>query len=132
MASILEQSKIVPSDDGYTLSNINDAVVKVLKVTPAIECDVDKAKNSLINEIRICFNKDFELIDCTHNDGLGDGIATNCNLKKPIMYLSKIPANSSFDSYDVYFTFNEESPDYDYDPLFNFYKLVKFMIWVTL
>lgn len=53
----------------------------------------------MLSEIRICFDKTLKLIDC---DGIAMGsksrqdkskihTLTNCDMKKPILYLDKVP-----------------------------------------
>lgn len=139
MDNILSQSNITPSLTGYTVQNIFDSVKKVVGATPTIQCDVDKSKQTLISEIRICFNKSLELIDCTGADGVADDPPlTNCALKKPVMYLDKVPpettttttAATKLKKFEVVLLpYYEKVPEDA--PLVNFYKLVKFLMWYT-
>lgn len=146
MANILSQSNITPSLNGYTVQNIFDSVKKLLGATPTIQCDVDKSKQTLISEIRICFNKSLDLIDCTGADGVtaavgDDAPLTNCALKKPVMYLDKVPpetttttstttAATKLKKFEVVLLPYYENVPED-APLVNFYKLVKFLMWYT-
>lgn len=138
MDNILSQSNITPSTNGYTVQNIFDSVKKVLNATATIQCDVDKSKQTLISEIRICFNKALELIDCTGADGVSDddGPITNCALKKSVMYLDKVPpANTTLATKTkkfevVLLPYYENVPEDA--PLVNLLKLIKFIIWLTI
>lgn len=135
MANILSQANITPSLTGYTVQNIFDSVKRVLNATPTVECDVDKSKQRLISEIRICFNKSLELIDCTKTDGLSDDSPiTNCALNKPIMYLDKVPpeptTTANPGNIEVYLdSYYEDIPEDT--AMVNFYKLIKFLMWFT-
>ncbi|KAG5866222.1 hypothetical protein JTB14_033438 [Gonioctena quinquepunctata] len=97
LADILEQSRITPRSTGYTPEQIFDAVKFYTKVDPIVQCVTDRiSKDSMISEIRICFNKTFELIDCDHTNPINKmkgSILSNCNLKKPVMYLATVPTN---------------------------------------
>ncbi len=87
MTSILATSNIVPDNQkSYELNEIHGAVKKVLNRNPSIQCFID-GDEQYLNEIRICFNRDLNLIDC---DGIDkrtnkDNIGTNCR-NKPINY----------------------------------------------
>lgn len=133
MDTILSQANIVPNETGYTVENIFNAIKSFLNVTPAVDCEVDKAKQTLISEIRICFNKSLELIDCTGADGLGDTPITDCSLKKPVIYADKVPAVTTPKPkrFEVFLqSYYEEMPE---DAgMVNFYKLLKFLMWFTL
>lgn len=133
MANILSQSKITPGITGYTVQNIFDSVKSVLNVTPTIQCDVDKSKQTLISEIRICFNKSLELIDCTGADGFTDDKPiTNCALKKPVMYLDKVPIEPTTTPGNIEVYLEPYYGDIAEDAaMVNFYKLIKFLMWFT-
>lgn len=79
IAAILAKSNIIPDNEkSYKLSDINAAVKRVLNKNPSINC-YRATNEQYLNEIRLCFNRQMELIDC-------DGMAsTNC-LNKPIYY----------------------------------------------
>ncbi|XP_047119185.1 ribonuclease Oy [Schistocerca piceifrons] len=79
--------------EGFSAQEFSDAVVSVLGVDPDIQCIEDKG-NAYLFEIRICFNKTLELVDC---DGIKmktsmDSLITNCPHDKPIFYPSKLPS----------------------------------------
>lgn len=138
MADILTKSNITPTSTGYTVQDIFDSVKKIINATPTIQCDVDKSKQTLISEIRICFNKSLELIDCTGADGVNDAPITNCALKKPVLYLDKIPPENTTTTTTpktkmfsvILLPYYENVPEDA--PLVNFYKLIKFLMWFTI
>lgn len=93
MTTILAKSNIVADNDkSYELIDIHKAVTRVLNKNPSITCYIDRTTNEqYLSEIRICFNKQLELVDCDGVDssskssfGKGDMI-TNC-LQKMISY----------------------------------------------
>lgn len=91
MNTILAKSNIVPDNEkSYQLLDIHTAVKRVLNKNPSINCYIDRATNEqYLNEIRLCFSRQLELIDC---DGIDrrtskDNVSTNC-LNKPINYRS--------------------------------------------
>lgn len=127
ITGILESSKIVPNSDGYTLGDIYNAIKTVLKVNPDIQCTTDKAKFSLLSEIRICFDKNLELIDCVSSIEHSDNILGNCNANKAIMYYSNFTMLVA-DDFDAFV-----EPDFSTESsLLNVYNLIKFLIWFTL
>lgn len=127
ITGILETSKIVPSVDGYTLADIDSAIKTVLKVTPDIQCTTDKAKYSLLSEIRICFDKNLELIDCVSSTMFSGDILGNCNANKPVMYYSNF-STLAIDDFDTFMDLDVSRQS----TLLNVYNLVKFLIWFTL
>ncbi|CAH1957893.1 unnamed protein product [Acanthoscelides obtectus] len=132
LSNILEQSKIVAGTSGYSPGQIFDAVKSVIKVKPTIQCEVDhKTKESMISEIRICFNKSLEPIDCDHSDSVTSGAAiTNCDLNKPVMYFSEMPSTDM--SYEVDYIddgFRQHFEEQMY--YLQVYKFLKFIIWFT-
>ncbi|CAH1100302.1 unnamed protein product [Psylliodes chrysocephalus] len=96
IADMLTQSKITPGQNGYHVEQIANAVKAVTKHNPMIECVFDShTRESMISEIRICFDKSLEVIDCVQSHGINNNnstnVITNCSLKKPIMYLDTVP-----------------------------------------
>ncbi|XP_028131257.1 ribonuclease Oy [Diabrotica virgifera virgifera] len=125
IADMLLQSKITPGTTGYTVDEIVDAIKAVTQHQPNIECIVEShTKQSMISEIRICLDKSFEVIDC-----VGSAL-TNCNKKKPIMYLDNVPddAMSQIDYIDEYSEERYRESAY----YMEFYKFVKFLIWFSM
>lgn len=106
MTAILAKSDIVPDNvKSYTLADINKAVKSVLNKNPSINCYTDRTTNEqYLSEIRICFNKQLQLIDC---DGIEsfkkDNVITNC-FKKAINYRVDLPGHiSNWFTYFAYF-----------------------------
>ncbi|XP_002024998.2 ribonuclease Oy [Drosophila persimilis] len=126
MSRILDASDIHP-DSNNTVTAINNAIVKALGKNPSIHCLFDtKHEISYLSEIRICFNKSLELIDC---DGvkLGDAVSikypggnvtTNCHISSLVHYPSLVPPL-------------QRKREWKF-PLVNVYKLLQFLMWFTL
>uniref|UniRef100_A0A6B2EIY0 Putative ribonuclease t2 family n=1 Tax=Phlebotomus kandelakii TaxID=1109342 RepID=A0A6B2EIY0_9DIPT len=135
MSSILAQAKILP-DSTPTIEEIHEAVVSQLNRNPVIHCTYDsRRKENFLEEIRICFNKTLELIDCdgvvgstypTH-DYTGGKIISNCDPGKGILYPSIVP------------DLNERLPSLRADqddsqlklPLVSIYKIIQIVKWAT-
>lgn len=134
MSAVLAKSNVLP-DNNYTLINIHNAVRNGLNHNPSIHCITDKHTGDIyLSEIRICFNKQLELIDC---NGVimslitisypGGQVITNCDLTKPIHYPSVVPKylldqSTSSDRTESTWRF----------PLVNVYKLIEMIKWFTL
>lgn len=136
MSSILAQANIVP-DTSFGVLHLQTEIEKILKVHPVIHCvyDVHDQKHYL-SEIRICFNKTLDLVDCDgvvggtneHNSTVtitypGGKVITNCDLTKPIYYPSTVPPTK--------FNQNQRKTEWKF-PFVNFYKLIQMIKWVTL
>lgn len=131
---ILANSKVVPGATGYTVEQIYDAIKAHTNVNPMIQCVTDQhTKESLISEIRICFNKSLELIDCDQTSPINrrsTGIITNCSLKKTVMYFAEVPTKQisyQMDYVDEYFKKHFEEQMY----YMKMYRFLKFIIWFT-
>nr|XP_022918100.1 ribonuclease Oy [Onthophagus taurus] len=135
VGEILKRKGIVPNNTGYTIQEINDVLTQELNTTVIIQCVVQAhTKISLISEIRMCFDKSLNLIGCDFDtlkylftDNMmynyeSSGIFTNCNLKKPVMYLDSIPRELQ-DKYDQVDNLEK---------LITLYRVIKFLIWYTL
>ncbi|KAK0175071.1 hypothetical protein PV327_008855 [Microctonus hyperodae] len=87
MKYVLAKANILPNNH-YKVQEILDGVEKILGKRGQVECIVNpKTKERYLFEVRICFDKSFNLINC-------DGIAnfpTNCSKKKNIIYPSSVP-----------------------------------------
>ncbi|XP_054084445.1 ribonuclease Oy isoform X1 [Zeugodacus cucurbitae] len=128
MSNILGNAGIHP-DSNNTVVALQTAIVKTLGKNPSIHCIYDNKRDvSYLEEIRICFNKQFELIDC---DGVipGDAVAinypggtvnTNCHISKPIHYPSNVPP-----------LLREQEEKWKF-PVVNTFKLLQFIMWFTL
>lgn len=138
IGDILAQGNIKPQDNGYRVDQISDAIRNVLKKNITVQCVVDaKTKESLISEIRICFDKSFQLIDCdpTNPNHLTDDVITNCSLKKPVMYLGTVPTRDDDDEEESLSEESEIELQMYYrerNTLMNVYRFIKFLLWFTL
>jgi len=125
LTAILAKSNIVPNAKGYTVEDLHNSIKSATNKNPSIECITDREGQSLINEIRICLDKDLEVIDCdvTNTTGL-----SNCSLKKPVMYYATLPNNTASDeAYEQMCLENVQQEE----NLFNWYLLFKFITWFT-
>ncbi|XP_063990054.1 ribonuclease Oy-like [Diachasmimorpha longicaudata] len=87
MKIVLQKAQIVPGE-AYSVQTILDGIKNVLGKTCQVECVSNKEeKRSYLFEIRICFDKSFNLIDC---EGIA-GFPTNCSPKRQIMYPGTVP-----------------------------------------
>lgn len=134
LSDILAQSKIVPNTDGYTVEQIYNAVKSYTKKNLMVQCVVDrKTKESMISEIRICFNKSLNVIDCDpSNPGNKNGLQamTNCNLKNPIMYFAEVPMNGI--SYEMDYVDDAFKQHFEQQMYYmSIYRLLRFLIWFT-
>lgn len=113
MSKILAESNIVPSDDKvYTLSDFYNAVKAQLNAEPQIECRSEKGGKQYLFEIRLCFTKALELVDCSMVDRVDVMATTNCLPKTGITYPASYVPPKRY--------------------LVQLYKLVNFMQWFTL
>lgn len=130
MTDLLAKANIVP-DQQYNIAELNAGIRSVLDHNPSIHCIHEKHTGEIyLAEIRICFNKELELIDCdgVHFDSgfqSRNGIITNCDAVKPINYPSTVPKhllNDDEDKTKMVWRF----------PWVNMYKLVQIVKWFTL
>lgn len=129
MSDVLEKSGIYPGSNN-TISALSSAVVNALGKNPSIHCLYDsKTDISYLAEIRICFDKSLQLVDC---DGVRFGqvsfdypmvkVNTNCHISKPIYYPSNVAPMEQQ---------NRKKSSWKF-PIVDIYKLVQFLIWCTL
>lgn len=134
LSDILRQSKIIPGPNGYTPEQLSNAVKAVTKTNPTIQCVVDRhTKESMISEIRICFNKSLEPVDCdllTPNHPKQNGTLTNCSWKKPVMYYAEVPSTDATFEPDY---IDEGCRQHFEEQMYyvGLYKFLKFLIWFT-
>ncbi|XP_054003039.1 ribonuclease Oy [Hylaeus anthracinus] len=89
MKNVLAKAQILPGNS-YAMTDIFNAIQRILGKRGTVICQKDKkTKKSYIFEIRICFNKNFELIDC---DGVY-GYPTNCDRSTNVIYPGEVPHN---------------------------------------
>ncbi|ALC43397.1 RNaseX25, partial [Drosophila busckii] len=124
IANILDAAGIHP-DSNNSVVTINQALVRGLGKNPSIHCLFDgKHDISYLAEIRLCFNKSLELINC---DGINrdvmavhfqDGtVNTNCHISSPVHYPSVLPPLLRKQPWKF--------------PVVDFYKLLQFLMWFT-
>ena len=136
MGKILLENDVVPMDAGYKVDDIFYAVRNNLSKVPSIQCIFDKETNqSMINEIRLCFDKNLTLIDCggakfkdeQYYSMGNDTILTNCKLNQLVIYPA-VPVNETR-------TIESERTNSEFDfleTLSELYKLLLFLIWLTI
>lgn len=85
----------------YKIADIHNAVHQKLNRIPSIHCySSPKDGKNYLSEIRLCFSKSLELINC-HVTGNAEmvyrsaatnvEVLTNCNLHKEIIYADSLP-----------------------------------------
>ncbi|XP_053673173.1 ribonuclease Oy [Anopheles nili] len=87
----------------YSLSTLNKALYDYYGKHSAIECYFDRKTHSqLLNEVRICFDKQLQLADCDGIVGFErvslpnmrvGTVISNCNAAKSIFYPATVPSN---------------------------------------
>lgn len=131
MTDLLNKANIQP-DKQYTIAELHDGIRSTLSHNPSIHCIREKHTGAIyLAEIRICFSKQLELIDCDgihFEDALysSNGIITNCDSRKPINYPSTVPQHL------INVTDNDKTKMVWRFPWVNLYKLVQMMKWFTL
>lgn len=142
MNGLLSKASMEPGNQ-YNVNEFHDAIKNALNVNPVIECVKEKQYNreQYLSEIRICFNKQLELVDCDGVVGAlpelsehlysysypnSDNIITSCNRNQPIHYPSKLPQHIIARSKD-----ETIKPVWRF-PWVNLYKLVQIIKWFTL
>lgn len=86
MKNILNNAGITPSDmKEYKVIDFHNAVKAKLGFKPMVECHKVDGKQFLF-EIRICFSKSLELIDCEDTHMTNTDIITNCKPTEGIIY----------------------------------------------
>ncbi|XP_014474868.1 PREDICTED: ribonuclease Oy [Dinoponera quadriceps] len=89
MIDVLKKANIEPGEK-YMINDLLRAVQKILKKRAQVICTKNKKTGELyVNEIRICFDKTLQLVDC---DGVYN-FPTNCDKSELIMYPSSVPRN---------------------------------------
>ncbi|XP_011704178.1 PREDICTED: ribonuclease Oy [Wasmannia auropunctata] len=86
MIDVLSKANILPGNK-YMVQDIFMGIQKVLNKRAQIMCVNGKKNESYVIEIRICFDKTLQLVDC---DGIYN-FPTNCDKSKPIIYPSRVP-----------------------------------------
>lgn len=126
MTSLLSKANITPGAN-YNATNIYMAIKNELKRDPFLHCIKEKHSQIVyLAEIRICFNKQLELMDC---DGIKSNQKTsfgNCRIDELVAYPSAMPGyplnRPNSNKVKSVWTF----------PWVNLYKLIQIVKWFTL
>lgn len=129
MNGLLAKSNILPGAM-YNVTDFYNAIKQTLNINPSIHCVHEHGGGQYLSELKICFSKQLELIDC---NGVSDeyvtehtnGVITNCNTKQEIEYPSTLPEyllNTDRESKKSVWRF----------PWVNLYKLIQMIKWFTL
>ncbi|XP_003706196.3 ribonuclease Oy [Megachile rotundata] len=87
MKDVLAKSNILLGE-AYSIENIRNAIEKILGKRAAIMCRKNKTTGeSYIFEIRICFDKMLQLVDC---DGIYE-YPTDCDTSLKVIYPGEVP-----------------------------------------
>lgn len=130
MNGVLAKSNVLPGAM-YNVTDFYDAIKQTLNINPSIHCVHEHGGGQYLSELKICFNKQLELIDC---NGISDeyttehknGVITNCNAKQPIQYPSTLP------DYLLNDMDRESTTSVWRFPWVNLYKLIQLIKWFTL
>lgn len=132
MSSILAKGQILP-DETHQLNDIHAAVVNALQKQPSIHCIRDrKTAQEYLSEIRICFDKQLQLVDCDNvmfiseysfRQDFADGINSNCGRSSPILYpnvvpIERLPERTRKSTWQF--------------PVVELYKILEILKWLTL
>ncbi|XP_019766589.1 ribonuclease Oy [Dendroctonus ponderosae] len=134
LADILAKGGVSPSSTGYDVAQFYNALKSGLGKEPIIHCVQDKKTNSsYISEIRICFNKTLEMIDCNPTNPVHRarfGLDTNCNQKKLVWYIPQVPPSSGPPKFSLP-GWRQNSAD-ERSRLLGVYRLLKLIQWITV
>lgn len=130
MNGLLAKSNILPGAM-YNITDFYNAIKQALNINPSIHCVHEHGGGQYLSELKICFTKQLELIDC---NGISDeyvtehrnGVITNCNSKQEIQYPSTLP------EYLLKSTDRESKKSVWHFPWVNLYKLIQMIKWFTL
>lgn len=102
--NLLSKVNIMP-DVQYNFTEFYECLRNELKIKPEITCFKNEGTHEQYPfEIRICFNKKLEAIDCIYMPSVANSniskkysarIPTNCNVKRPILYPSRFPTEKN-------------------------------------
>lgn len=99
MSDILEKEGILPSEvKTFQPENVYSSIKSAIGKNPSLHCALDPhTGKSYMFEIRICFNKSLELVDCDGiklskgNFNLSKDKLIHCDVTKPLQYPSVVP-----------------------------------------
>lgn len=133
MNSLLSKSNVEPGTK-YNVADFHNAIKSAIKINPSIHCVREKHHNGeqYLSEIKICFNKQLELVNCNGVLGLpaphyDDDVITNCDPNNQINYPSTLP--------QYLLDNNDREPVKPVSwrfPWVNLYKLLQLIKWLTL
>ncbi|XP_050293452.1 ribonuclease Oy [Anthonomus grandis grandis] len=135
LTTILNKGGVTPGNNGYDVALIYSVIKNAINKEPSIQCVIDrKTKESYINEIRICFDKNLNLMDCDPASPIQRmryGLNTNCNQKKPVRYIDNVPVpNLNSDNYNKEIDIKKY---YDQQARFTrLYQLFRTIFWMTI
>lgn len=125
MKDVLDKGGVHPDSNTPTdTTSLWLAVKTTLGVNPSIHCIHDKKTSQYyLKELRICFNKALELVDCDgirmHNSLRWQPLG-NCPNDKPVLYPSSVPPPS-----------RKPLPPPPTTPMANLLNLIQFVMWMT-
>lgn len=99
MSQILETLEVIPGGK-YKVFDVHNVVFETLNKIPSIHCVRAKDGNNYLSEIRLCFSKSLELIDCQvtgntevvyRSNATKKQLITNCNLHMDVIYPDTLP-----------------------------------------
>lgn len=128
---LLAKENIVPGTQ-YNITDFQSAIKKTLNINPSIHCFKEKRSgNPYLAEIRICFNKNLELVNCGGikfypYDEHSDELITDCQHDEPVWYPNVVPEH-----------FLDREPEHVEKPAWRFpwvnlYKFIQILKWFTL
>jgi ribonuclease T2 len=134
MSNVLEKSNITP-DKSISVREVHSAIYKEIKAIPVIHCIDDKETHvQYLHELRICFNKTLNVMDCTgavpgdkvwisdsYTNSYTSDIITNCDLSREVHYPATVPPTRFRKQMEREWKF----------PFVNFYKLIGLVKWMT-
>lgn len=100
ISQILDAAAVIPGEE-YKVIDIHNVIYRRFNKIPSIHCGSTNDGSNYLSEIRLCFSKSLELIDCrvtgnsevvyksiaTHGE-----LLTNCDLHKAIIYADTFPS----------------------------------------
>lgn len=132
MNGLLSKANVEPGSN-YHVIDFHNAIKTALKTNPSIHCVHEKSHKGeqYLSEIKICFNKKLELVDCNGVKGElvsyhDDNVITNCDPNIQINYPNTLP-EYLLDNVDR----KPAKPIWRF-PWVNLYKLLQIIKWCTL
>lgn len=130
MNNLLSKASVEPGNK-YDTIDFHNAIKSSIKTNPSIHCVREKhhSGEQYLSEIKICFNKQLELVNCDGVLGLpqyDDGVITNCDSNLQINYPSTLP-QYLLDNID---SREPVKPVWRF-PWVNLYKLIQIIKWFT-